>query len=82
MSKSELLATHNRDHIWPATTGHIKVRDMKTSHIERAIAGLQLRLRKSSCYPSTHPQRRHEASNEYHLRTFIAELEWRTRNGL
>lgn len=82
MSKIETLATHNRDYIWEASNGPIKVRDMTRSHLNAAIEAMTWNVRRNSAYPPTHSRRKHEGHRKFQILTMQCELEWRDRNGL
>lgn len=82
MSKSELIAGHDRLMIWEAAAGPIKVCDMTIDHLKAVTQQLRWLIRRNKSYPVFHPKRRHEVHREYQLTVMIAELEWRTHNDL
>lgn len=81
MSKIEALATHDRDMEWFTKHGTKRLRDLEDGHIRNIIMHLERKLRRSSGYQPTHPNRKHEGRSNYYLEQMKLELAWRGRNG-
>lgn len=63
------MASHNRDHIWPAGMGDIRVRHMTHEHLVATIAHVR--------YSLDSPQRENMDKYETYLKVMEAELLWR-----